>query len=42
MRMLSPLERLAAVEEVARVVRFVVTEGRWINGQTLRVNGGVA
>lgn len=35
-----PLGRFGSVEDVARMVRFVVTEGDWITGQQLNVNGG--
>jgi 3-oxoacyl-[acyl-carrier protein] reductase len=38
----APLERLGQPEDVARVVSFLVSgEGGWVNGQTLRVNGGI-
>ncbi|MDX1367156.1 SDR family oxidoreductase [Pseudomonas sp.] len=38
----SPLERLGAPEDIANVVAFLVSEqGGWVNGQTLRVNGGI-
>lgn len=37
----APLERLGTPEDIAGVVAFLVgPEGGWINGQTLRVNGG--
>lgn len=40
---LSPLGRVGTPEEVASVVAFLVSpEGGWINGQTVRANGGVA
>jgi len=39
---MAPLERLGTPEEIANVVAFLVgPEGRWINGQTLRANGGM-
>ena len=39
---LAPLERLGTVEDTARVVAFLVgEEGAWVNGQVLRVNGGM-
>ena len=37
-----PLERLGTPEDIANVVAFLVGEqGGWVNGQTLRVNGGI-
>jgi 3-oxoacyl-[acyl-carrier protein] reductase len=37
-----PLERLGTPEDIARVVSFLVSEdGHWVNGQTLRANGGM-
>jgi 3-oxoacyl-[acyl-carrier protein] reductase len=39
---LSPLERLGTPEDVAAAVAFLAgPDGGWINGQTLRANGGV-
>lgn len=39
---LSPLERLGQPEEIAAVVSALVgPKGAWINGQTVRVNGGL-
>jgi 3-oxoacyl-[acyl-carrier protein] reductase len=38
-----PLERLGTPEDIARVVSFLAgPDGRWVNGQVLRVNGGMA
>ncbi|WP_159618830.1 SDR family oxidoreductase [Arthrobacter zhaoguopingii] len=37
---LSPMERLGAPEDIAEVTAFLAGPGRWINGQTLFVNGG--
>lgn len=38
----TPLERLGQSDDVASVVAFLVTPAAgWINGQTLRVNGGM-
>jgi 3-oxoacyl-[acyl-carrier protein] reductase len=38
-----PLERLGTPEDIARVVAFLVgPEGHWVNGQTVRANGGLA
>ncbi|MBU2958365.1 SDR family oxidoreductase [Paracoccus sp. 1_MG-2023] len=40
--MASPLERLGQPEDIANAVAFLVgDEGKWINGQTLRANGGL-
>jgi 3-oxoacyl-[acyl-carrier protein] reductase len=39
---LSPLQRLGRPEDIADVVAFLVgPNGSWINGQVLRVNGGI-
>ena len=39
---MSPLERLGRPEDVAAMVSFLVgQDGGWVNGQTLRVNGGI-
>ncbi|MCU9949591.1 SDR family oxidoreductase [Pseudomonas sp. PDM13] len=39
---LAPLQRLGQPEDIAGVVAFLASEeGGWINGQTLRVNGGI-
>ncbi|MFT5760890.1 MAG: 3-oxoacyl-[acyl-carrier protein] reductase [Alteromonadaceae bacterium] len=39
---MNPLERLAEPEDIANTVSFLAsTEGGWINGQTLRANGGM-
>jgi 3-oxoacyl-[acyl-carrier protein] reductase len=41
-KMLAPLERLGRPEDIANVVSFLAgPDGAWINGQTLRANGGV-
>ena len=38
----NPLERLGTPEDIANAVSFLVgSDGRWINGQTLRANGGL-
>jgi 3-oxoacyl-[acyl-carrier protein] reductase len=37
----APLERIAAPEEIADVVAFLVGPARWINGQVVRANGGL-
>lgn len=39
---LNPLERLGQPEDIANAVSFLAgPEGGWINGQTLRANGGM-
>ncbi|MGW7609731.1 SDR family oxidoreductase [Streptomyces sp. NPDC054766] len=38
-----PLERLGTPEDIASVVAFLAgPDGRWVNGQVLRANGGIA
>ena len=38
----APLERLGTPQDIANTVAFLVgPEGEWVNGQTLRVNGGI-
>jgi len=42
MARMNPLERLGQPEDIARVVSFLAgPEGGWVNGQTLRANGGL-
>lgn len=36
-----PLERLGVPEDIAETVAFLAGPGRWVNGQVLRVNGGI-
>jgi 3-oxoacyl-[acyl-carrier protein] reductase len=39
---MTPLARLGQAEDIARVVVFLATdEAGWVNGQTIRVNGGL-
>src|ERR1700722_15549719 len=39
---LAPLERLGEPADIARAVSFLAgADGAWINGQTLRANGGI-
>ncbi|EGF26870.1 SDR family oxidoreductase [Rhodopirellula baltica] len=39
---MSPLERLGQPDDIASVVSFLAgSDGSWVNGQTLRANGGV-
>ena len=43
LRKLPPLERLGQPEDIANVVSFLAgSDGGWVNGQILRVNGGFA
>ncbi|MFY1671063.1 SDR family oxidoreductase [Plantactinospora sp. WMMB334] len=39
---LPPLERLGRPEDIAETVAFLAGPARWINGQTVYANGGVA
>lgn len=42
MAKMSPLERLGTPEDIAGVVAFLAgLDGAWVNGQTLRANGGI-
>lgn len=42
MSKMAPLERLGTPDDIASAVAFLVSENAgWINGQTLRANGGV-
>ena len=36
-----PLERLGSTGDIAEVVSFLAGPARWINGQTIRANGGI-
>jgi 3-oxoacyl-[acyl-carrier protein] reductase len=38
---MAPLERLGEPADVAEVVAFLAGPARWVNGQTIYVNGGV-
>ncbi|GAB2622494.1 SDR family oxidoreductase [Pseudactinotalea suaedae] len=38
----NPMERLGSPEEIAETVAFLAGPGRWVNGQTIFVNGGAA
>jgi 3-oxoacyl-[acyl-carrier protein] reductase len=39
---MSPMQRLGTPEDVAEAVAFLSGPGRWVNGQVLYVNGGIA
>lgn len=42
MAKMPPLERLGQPDDIASVVAFLASpEGGWVNGQTLRANGGI-
>jgi 3-oxoacyl-[acyl-carrier protein] reductase len=42
MAKMNPLERLGKPQDIAATVSFLVgPDGAWINGQTLRANGGM-
>src|SRR5690606_29767859 len=42
MAKMSPLERLGTPEDIAAVVAFLAgPDAAWVNGQTLRANGGI-
>jgi 3-oxoacyl-[acyl-carrier protein] reductase len=38
---MNPIERLGTPEDIAEVVSFLAGPARWINGQTIYVNGGM-
>lgn len=38
----APLERLGTPDDIAETVSFLAGPGRWVNGQVLFVNGGLA
>ena len=39
---MAPLERLGQPDDIAEAVAFLGGPARWINGQVLRANGGIA
>lgn len=41
MASMNPLERLGTPEDIAEVVSLLAGPGRWVNGQTVYVNGGM-
>jgi 3-oxoacyl-[acyl-carrier protein] reductase len=41
MAAMNPLERLGTPADIAEVISLIAGRGRWINGQTLYVNGGM-
>jgi 3-oxoacyl-[acyl-carrier protein] reductase len=42
MAKMNPMERLGTPADIAEAVSFLAGAGRWVNGQTFFVNGGVA
>ncbi|WP_377272900.1 SDR family oxidoreductase [Peterkaempfera sp. SMS 1(5)a] len=38
----APLERLGTPDDIAETVAFLAGPGRWVNGQVLYANGGIA
>jgi 3-oxoacyl-[acyl-carrier protein] reductase len=38
----APLERLGQPDDIAEVVSFLAGPARWVNGQVLYANGGLA
>jgi 3-oxoacyl-[acyl-carrier protein] reductase len=42
MAKMNPMERLGTPADIAEAVSFLAGPGRWVNGQTVYVNGGVA
>lgn len=38
----NPVERLGTPADIAEVVSFLAGPGRWVNGQTIFANGGIA
>lgn len=42
MASMTPMERLGRPEDIAEVVSFLAGPGRWVNGQTVYANGGLA
>jgi len=41
MSKMAPLERLGSPQDIAQAVAFLAAPGNWVNGQTLRANGGL-
>lgn len=39
---MAPLERLGTPDDIAETVAFLAGPARWVNGQVLYANGGVA
>ena len=37
----APLERIGSPDDVSEVISFLAGPARWINGQTIRANGGI-
>ena len=42
MKQMSALGRLGEVDDIAQVILFLASDAaRWVNGQNIRVNGGI-
>ena len=39
---MAPLERLGTPDDIAEAVSFLAGPARWINGQVIYANGGIA
>ncbi|MDX8030088.1 SDR family oxidoreductase [Lentzea sp. BCCO 10_0856] len=37
----APLERIGTPEDISEVISFLAGPARWVNGQTIRANGGI-
>ncbi|NKE60019.1 SDR family oxidoreductase [Lentzea sp. PSKA42] len=37
----APLERIGSPDDISEVISFLAGPARWINGQTIRANGGI-
>src|SRR3954454_5041435 len=42
LRNMSPLQRLGKPEDIAEIVAHLAGPARWVNGQIIYVNGGIA
>jgi 3-oxoacyl-[acyl-carrier protein] reductase len=41
MSKMNPIEHLGKPEDIAQVISFLAGPARWINSQTIYVNGGM-
>ncbi len=37
----APLERIGSPDDISEVISFLAGPARWVNGQTIRANGGI-